>query len=52
MKTYDVVFKVRVKAENEAEAKARAIEVLNSPGIVHIDLKADEVNEAEESGST
>ena len=43
MKTYDVVFKVRVRAENEEDAKAQALEVLNSPGIVHVDVKVWEV---------
>jgi len=48
MKTYDVVFKVRVRAENEAEAKVKALEVLTSPGIVHYEAKAEEVNESKE----
>ena len=39
MKTYDVVFRVRVRAENETDAKAQALEVLNSPGLVHYDVK-------------
>jgi len=43
MKTYDVVFKVRVRAENEEEAKAQAIEVLNSPNIMHVDVKVWEI---------
>ena len=44
MKTYDVVFRVRVRAENEAEAKVRALEVLTSPGIVYYEAEAEEVN--------
>ena len=47
MKTYDVVFKVRVRAEGEVEAKAKALEVLTSPGIVYYEAKVEEVNEPE-----
>ena len=43
MKTYDVVFKVRVRAEGEVEAKAKALEVLTSPGIVYYEAEAKEV---------
>ena len=38
MKTYDVMFKVRVRAENVAEAKAQVIEVFNSSGILYISI--------------
>jgi len=43
MKTYDVVFKVRVRAESEAKAKVKALEVLTSPGIVHYEAEVKEV---------
>ena len=45
MKTYDVVFKVRVRAENEEDAKVQALEVLNSPGIVHVEVSVEELRE-------
>jgi len=40
MKTYDVVFRVRVRAENEEDAKLRALEVLANPALFeNIDVK-------------
>ena len=41
MKTYEVVIKIKVRAENEEDAKRQAFEILNSEQVmyVHVDVK-------------